>query len=110
MCVDNKLCRSRPVVLSTRRAGSSLPSEPRLSDSGWQLACGAGVIRRSPPQSVIARTVGGDELFSVDVAAVAPPSLTCADGTPAFYTVMRSDLQRVLERRLPEGAHTSGRV
>ena len=60
-----------------------------------------------PFRRVLARTVAGDLLFNVDVPAILPESLKY-NGEPVAYTVMRSDLQIVLESKLPEG--TSGNI
>ena len=82
--------------------------------AGFNINGGAVVLQRlglaedlkeiaNPMKRVLARTVDGDVLFDVDVKSTMPDSLIDKDGEPVCYTVMRSDLQRVLEKRLPEG-------
>ena len=60
----------------------------------------------NPMQRVLARTVTGDSLFDVNISKILPDSLKY-NGSPVAYTVMRSDLQAVLESKLPAGNASS---
>jgi len=84
-------------------------------NGGAAILCKLGLDKElkeigNPMQRVLARTVTGDPLFDVNIPKILPDSLKF-NGDPVAYTVMRSDLQAVLESKLPEGmVRTSAQV
>jgi len=81
---------------------------------GFNINGGAVILERlgmgddvrsiaNPMRRVISRTTAGGELFDIDIESTIPSALRGRDGASACYTVMRSELQRVLEQRLPQG-------
>jgi len=56
----------------------------------------------NPMKRVVAQDTSSDSLFSVDVPSVLPHELKYC-GQPCAFTVMRQDLQNMLQKQLPEG-------
>ncbi|KAK3235176.1 hypothetical protein CYMTET_54605, partial [Cymbomonas tetramitiformis] len=80
---------------------------------GFNLNGGAATLREmglwnellavcNPMERVHSRTISGVTLFDISIPKILPKDLVF-DGTPCAFTVMRSDLTRLLADHLPQG-------